>query len=163
MPVVITSAPLSKRYFAVTGVMPLPSAEFSPFTITVSILYSFLSSGNFSLRLAQDFCPTTSPIKSIFNKTRPTILLSYLLSFDYLLSVGAYTYHRDVAVAEFFKSFDVLLARLGQLVKAAAGRYIIIKALESFIYGYTIGKLFKRCREVLNNSAVGLLISNAHL
>ena len=90
-------------------------------------------------------------------------MLSHSLSFDYLLSVGAYTYHRDVAVAEFFKSFDVLLARLGQLVKTAAGRYIIVKALESFIYGYTIGKLFKRCREVLNNSAVRLLISNAHL
>ena len=90
-------------------------------------------------------------------------MLSYLLSFDYLLSVGAYTYHRDVAVAEFFKSFDVLLARLGQFIKAAAGRYIIVKALESFIYGYTIGKLFKRCGEILNNSAVGLLISNAHL
>ena len=86
-----------------------------------------------------------------------------MLSFDYLLSVGSDTNHRDMTVAEFFKSFNVLLASLGQFIETAASGNIIIKALECFVNRSTICEFFKSCGEILYNSTVGLLISNTNL
>ena len=86
-----------------------------------------------------------------------------MLSFDYLLSVRSDADHRNMAVTELFKSFNILLAGIGQFIKTATSRNIIVKALESFINRCAVSKFFKRCGEILNNSTVRLLVSNAYL
>ena len=86
-----------------------------------------------------------------------------MLSFNDLLSVRSDANHRNMAIAELFKSFDILLAGIGQFVKTTASRNIIVKALESFVNRRAVCKFFKRCREILNNSTVRLLVGNAYL
>ena len=75
-----------------------------------------------------------------------------------MLSVGADAYHRNMAVAKLFKALDILLASLRKLIKAAASRYIFIESFKCFIYRNTVGKLFKRRREIFYNSSVRLFI-----
>ena len=65
MPAVITSTPLSNRCPAEAGVMPLPSAEFSPFAITTSMPFVRRRAGSVRRRKLQPRLPTTSPIHKI--------------------------------------------------------------------------------------------------
>lgn len=86
-----------------------------------------------------------------------------LLSFDDLLSVGAYADHFDPAFAKLFKSVDILTAYLGKLVKASAGGNIIVEALVLLVNRLAALKSLKCGGEVLDKCSVGLLVSCADL
>ena len=67
-----------------------------------------------------------------------------------------------MAAYQLLETSDIALAVSRQLVEAAALGYILGKAGEFFIDRLTALKLLQCGRELLDNAAVGLLVSHAH-
>ena len=84
------------------------------------------------------------------------------LSFQYLCSVRTDTYHAYMAAYQFFKACDIALAVSRELVEACALGDILGKSREFLIDRLAALKLLQCGRELLDNAAVGLLVSYAH-